>query len=160
MRSPCCLYVYPTTVARQRLGKHVSAVMNTRTDRRNVGRVVFYAVSAVSKESLCVYLRIPLLFLGNGSVITFLRQRIFIEGVFSMRYVSYQRKVGVLLFPELLVLSLQVTALKLTTSTHTLDWHWTWRPSSWYKCNVCTWPSVFKQSRKHAVCKVKWASFQ
>jgi hypothetical protein len=33
MRFPCCLclYVYPPSVAMQRLGKHVPAAMNTRT---------------------------------------------------------------------------------------------------------------------------------
>jgi hypothetical protein len=81
MRSPCCLYVHPTTVAKQRLCKHVSAVMNTRTNGRIVGRVVFCAVYALSKGSLWVCLPIPLLFLGYGSVNTFLRQRRFTEGV-------------------------------------------------------------------------------
>jgi hypothetical protein len=47
-----CLYVYPSTVARQWLGKNVSAAMNTNVNtRRIVGRVVFYAVRVVSTES-------------------------------------------------------------------------------------------------------------
>jgi hypothetical protein len=45
--------VYPPIVTRQWLGKHVPAATNTRThnNRRIVGRVVFYAVRVVSKES-------------------------------------------------------------------------------------------------------------
>jgi hypothetical protein len=44
-----CLYVYPPTVARQRLGKNVTAETNTHANKRTVGRV-FYAVGVVSKE--------------------------------------------------------------------------------------------------------------
>jgi hypothetical protein len=47
------LYVY---VARQRLGKNVTAKANTRNNRRNVGRVVFYTVRLESKGSLWVCL--------------------------------------------------------------------------------------------------------
>jgi hypothetical protein len=36
-----CLYVYLPIVARQRLGRHVTAATNTRNSRRIVGRVVF-----------------------------------------------------------------------------------------------------------------------
>jgi hypothetical protein len=46
-----CMYVYPSIVARQELGKHVLAVTNTRNNR-TVGRVVFCAVRDESKESL------------------------------------------------------------------------------------------------------------
>jgi hypothetical protein len=42
----------PPIVARQRLGKQVSAATNTRKNRKVVGRVDFYAVRAVSKESM------------------------------------------------------------------------------------------------------------
>jgi hypothetical protein len=45
MRSPCCLCV-PPNVARQWLGKHVSAAKNT--NNRTVGRGVFYTVRVVS----------------------------------------------------------------------------------------------------------------
>jgi hypothetical protein len=38
--------------------------INTRNNR-NVGRVVFYAVRVVSKESLCFCMCIPLLLLGK-----------------------------------------------------------------------------------------------
>jgi hypothetical protein len=41
----------PLIFARQRLGKHVPVAINTRKNRRIVGRVVFYAVRVVSKES-------------------------------------------------------------------------------------------------------------
>jgi hypothetical protein len=46
-----CLYVYPPIVARQRLGKNVTAATNKRNNRRIVGRVVFCMVRVVSKES-------------------------------------------------------------------------------------------------------------
>jgi hypothetical protein len=46
-----CLYVYPSVVARQRLGKNVTAATNTRNNRRIVGRVVSYAVRVVSEDS-------------------------------------------------------------------------------------------------------------
>jgi hypothetical protein len=54
--NPChqsvCLYVYLFIVARQRLGKNVSAATNTRRyNRRIVGRVVFCADRVLSKES-------------------------------------------------------------------------------------------------------------
>jgi hypothetical protein len=63
MRSPCCLCVCvsvappqqagivepeETAVARQRLGKHVPAAMNTRNNRRRVGCGIFHAVRVVS----------------------------------------------------------------------------------------------------------------
>jgi hypothetical protein len=47
-----CLYVY---VARQRFGKNVTTEKIQDNNRRIVGRVVFYAVRVVSKESLIVY---------------------------------------------------------------------------------------------------------
>jgi hypothetical protein len=34
-------------IARQRLGKHFPTTINTLSDRRNVGRVIFYAVPDV-----------------------------------------------------------------------------------------------------------------
>jgi hypothetical protein len=43
-----CLYVH---VARLRVGKNVTATTNTRNDRIIVGRVIFYAVRVVSKET-------------------------------------------------------------------------------------------------------------
>jgi hypothetical protein len=48
---PLCLYVYHSTVARQWLGKNVTAVTNTRSNGTTVERVVFYAVRVVSMES-------------------------------------------------------------------------------------------------------------
>jgi hypothetical protein len=42
-----CLYVYPSIVARQRLGNNVTAATNTLNNRRIIGRVAFYAVHAV-----------------------------------------------------------------------------------------------------------------
>jgi hypothetical protein len=43
-----CLYAY---VARQQLGKNVTAATNAHNNRRILGRVVFYAVRVVSMES-------------------------------------------------------------------------------------------------------------
>jgi hypothetical protein len=37
-----CLYVYPSTVARQWLGKHVPAAMNIRSNRKFVGHVCLW----------------------------------------------------------------------------------------------------------------------
>jgi hypothetical protein len=49
----------PPFGARQRLGKHIPAEMNKRNTRGIVGRVIFYAVRFLSKESLWVCLCIP-----------------------------------------------------------------------------------------------------
>jgi hypothetical protein len=83
-----CLCVYPSIAARQqlvkcippsgakqRLGKHVPTVTNTRNNRGAVGGVTFYAVRVLSKESLWVCLCISLPLLGNNSVKTFPRER-------------------------------------------------------------------------------------
>jgi hypothetical protein len=51
-------YVYPPIVARQRLGKNVTATTNTRSNRTVVGRVVFYAVHVISKGSRVLVLPI------------------------------------------------------------------------------------------------------
>jgi hypothetical protein len=51
---PVCLYMYPPIVVRQRLGKHVPAVTNKRNNWIIVEPVVFYTVSVVSRESLCI----------------------------------------------------------------------------------------------------------
>jgi hypothetical protein len=61
--SVCCVLV-PPVVARQRLGKHVSAAPNTRNSRRTVGLVCLW-----------VSLYIPLLLRGNNSVKTLPQQR-------------------------------------------------------------------------------------
>jgi hypothetical protein len=45
----------PPFGARQRLGQHVPAATNTRYNIRIVGRVIFYAVRVLSKESLGLY---------------------------------------------------------------------------------------------------------
>jgi hypothetical protein len=56
-----CLYVYPLIVARQRLGRHVPAAMNTRNNRRIVGGIIFYTVRVVIKEILwvCMWTHVP-----------------------------------------------------------------------------------------------------
>jgi hypothetical protein len=51
---PVSLYVYSPIVARQRLGKHVPTIKNTRNNRIIVGCVVLYTVGAVSREGLCI----------------------------------------------------------------------------------------------------------
>jgi hypothetical protein len=51
-----CVYVYPLTVARQRLGRYVSMTTDTHTNRRIVGGAVFCTVRVVSKQSLWVSL--------------------------------------------------------------------------------------------------------
>jgi hypothetical protein len=53
------LYVYTLIVARQRLSKHIPEVMNAGNNRKIVGRVVFYTVRDISKESLWVCHCIP-----------------------------------------------------------------------------------------------------
>jgi hypothetical protein len=45
-----CLYVHPHNVARQRLGKNVTAVTDIHNNREIVGHVVFYAVLVISRE--------------------------------------------------------------------------------------------------------------
>jgi hypothetical protein len=88
-----CLYVYPPIIARQRLGKHVSAATSTRNNKSTVGRVIFYAVRVLSKES--VY---PLSLLGNISVETFPMQRSIAGGVvfYAVRVVSKESKQSIL----------------------------------------------------------------
>jgi hypothetical protein len=78
---------------RQRLGKHVPAATNTRNNRRNVGRVILYAVRVLSKESLWVCLRIPLLLLGKTRRCSRNNEEL-LEASLPVRSVSYQRKVG------------------------------------------------------------------
>jgi hypothetical protein len=47
-----CLYMHPTIVARQRLGKNFYRGNEyTRNNKRIIGRVIFYAAHVVSKES-------------------------------------------------------------------------------------------------------------
>jgi hypothetical protein len=84
----------PHFIARQRLGKHVPAATNTRNNRRIVGRVIFYAVCVLSKESPWVCLCILLWLLGNNSVRTFLRQRRIVGGVifYAVRVVSQESR--------------------------------------------------------------------
>jgi hypothetical protein len=50
----CVPMCNPPVVARQRLGKHGPTKTNERNNRKIVGRVIFYAVGAISKESLWV----------------------------------------------------------------------------------------------------------
>jgi hypothetical protein len=45
-----CLYLHLYFVARQRLGKYVTEVTNTRNERRIVGKAIFYAVVVLWKE--------------------------------------------------------------------------------------------------------------
>jgi hypothetical protein len=47
-----CLYVHPTIVARQRLGNNVTAATNTSSNRRVVGRIVFYVARVVLSKVL------------------------------------------------------------------------------------------------------------
>jgi hypothetical protein len=49
--------------------------------KRIVGRIIFYAVRVLSKESLWVYLCIPLSLLGINSVNTFPRQKRIVRSV-------------------------------------------------------------------------------
>jgi hypothetical protein len=46
-----CQYMYPHIVARQQLGKNITATTNTLNNRRIVGSIIFFAVCVVSKES-------------------------------------------------------------------------------------------------------------
>jgi hypothetical protein len=71
----------PPFIARQRFYEHVPAETNTCNNGRIVGRVIFYAVHALSKESLWVCQGIPLSLLGNGSVKTLWRKRRIVGGV-------------------------------------------------------------------------------
>jgi hypothetical protein len=46
-----CLHLYHPTVARQPLGKNVTAATNTRATTEEFGRVFFYAVHVTSKDN-------------------------------------------------------------------------------------------------------------
>jgi hypothetical protein len=83
----------PPFGARQRLGKHFPAATNTR-NRRIVGRVIFYSVRVISKESLWVFLYIPLSLLGKNLLMTFPRQRRIIRGVvfYTVIFVSKESR--------------------------------------------------------------------
>jgi hypothetical protein len=70
----------PHNDARQRLLKHVTATTNMRYNNRIVGRIFFFVIHVLSKESLCVCLCIALQFLGKKSVKTFQRQRRIVGG--------------------------------------------------------------------------------
>jgi hypothetical protein len=62
-----CLYVYPTIVARQ-WPLNTFPLQRIHATEEIIGYGLFYTIRIVSKESLWVWLRIPLLLLGNGSV--------------------------------------------------------------------------------------------
>jgi hypothetical protein len=76
------------SIARQRLGKLVPALKNT-SHNRIVGRVIFYSVRVLTKESLWVSLCISLSLLGNNTMKIFPLQRI-VGGVifYSVRVIS------------------------------------------------------------------------
>jgi hypothetical protein len=74
-----CMCIF-LIVARQWLDRHVPMATNRCRNRRKVG-VIFYMVHVISKDSLCVCLRIPLSLLGNGSVNTLPQQQIIAESV-------------------------------------------------------------------------------
>jgi hypothetical protein len=84
----------PALVDRQWLGTQVPAATNTRNNGRIVGRVIFYAVRALSKKSLWVCLCIPLSLSANNSVKTFQLQRRIIGGIvfYKVRVVPKENK--------------------------------------------------------------------
>jgi hypothetical protein len=96
------LWICLCIVAREILGKDVP------TTTKNCWRRRFLCGPFLIKGE-SVGLCTPLSLLGNNSVKSFRRQRRNVEGVFSMRPVSYQRKGGNYFFPELLVLSHDTT---------------------------------------------------
>jgi hypothetical protein len=106
-----CLYVHPSIVARQKLGKHVPAETYIRNNRRIVRGVVFYTVRVVSKKILWVCLRIPLLLLGNGSVNTFPGQRKIVGSMvfYAVHFVSKESR--------RLVLSITSCSIPLCSNT-------------------------------------------
>jgi hypothetical protein len=83
----------PPFGARQRLGEHVPSTKNRRNIIRIARRVIFYAVGVLLQESLWVSLCIPVSFLSKHSANTFPRQWRIVGGSFSMRSISYQKKV-------------------------------------------------------------------
>jgi hypothetical protein len=76
------LYI-PPFIARQLVGKHVPAAMNTHSSRRIVRRVCML---------VCLYIPLPLL--GNTSIKTFPRQRIIVGGVVFRAVLVVSKKVG------------------------------------------------------------------
>jgi hypothetical protein len=71
----------PPFNVRQRLGKHVPRATNSHNGKRIVGRLTFYTVRVLTKESLWVSLCILLSLLGTDSVKTFPRQQRIFGGV-------------------------------------------------------------------------------
>jgi hypothetical protein len=71
----------PPLGARQRLIKHIPMAMNTRNSRRIVVCAIFCSVCVLSKESLWIYLCIPLSLLGNNSVKMFPQQWRIVGGI-------------------------------------------------------------------------------
>jgi hypothetical protein len=101
----------------QRLGKRVPATRNIRNNRIIVGRVIFYTVRILPKESLWVCLCIPLLLLGKNSVKTFPRQRKIIGSAvfYVVRVVSKESTLLVLPVTSCLFTDLSYRNLKMTT---------------------------------------------
>lgn len=90
------VYVYPPFGVTQRLGKHVLTAKNTRNNRRIFGRVIFFAVHVLSKESPWVCLCTPLSLLGNSSAKTFpLQRNIFGKVHFLCHPLRIKRKYGI-----------------------------------------------------------------
>jgi hypothetical protein len=80
-------------VTSQRLGKNFTAEKNTQDTIKNCWARRFICGPCRIKESLWVYLRIPLTLLGNGSVNTFSRQRGIVGDVFyAVRVVSKESR--------------------------------------------------------------------
>jgi hypothetical protein len=71
----------PPFIASQRLCKHDPTAKNTRNNRIILKCVNFYAIRVVSKRNLWVSLCIPLSFICNNSVKTFLWQRRIVASV-------------------------------------------------------------------------------
>jgi hypothetical protein len=86
----------PLFIARQRLGKHITAATNTRNIRRIVGRVCLWV-------SLCISLSL----LGNNSIKMFTRQRIIVGSFvfYTVRVVSKESRRLVLPWTSCIVIN-------------------------------------------------------
>jgi hypothetical protein len=95
--------MYPPTVARQRLGRHIPAATNACNNRRIVGGIDFYSIRAYQNRrfgAVCIF---PYCCWATAGQTCSRCKEELLEASSSVRSMSYQRKVGNYFLPELLV---------------------------------------------------------
>jgi hypothetical protein len=91
-----CVCVFLLIVSRQRLGKHIPAVTNTHATVEELKSINFWDITRYIPE-------VDILHNHRSKNLKSYTVEELYEASFSVRFVSYQKKVGNYFFPELLV---------------------------------------------------------